>query len=73
MEGGLVMVQRFLEQGQCLLAALQLLLRRLLRDDEVVAEGDVGLREARRVRGQLCHADVERLAVGVGVGVRGRG
>ena len=46
----------------------------LLRDDEVVAEGDVGLREARRVRGQLCHADVERLAVvvGVGLGVRVR-
>ena len=44
MEGGLVMVQRFLEQGQCLLAALQLLLRRLLREvGELEVTGELGL------------------------------
>ena len=46
MEGGLVVVQRLLEQGQRLLAALKLLLGRLLCDDEVIAERDVRLREA---------------------------
>ena len=46
-EGGLVVVQRLLEQGQRLLAALELLLGRLLRDDEVVAERDARLGEVR--------------------------
>ena len=46
MEGGLVMVQRFLEQGQCLLAALQLLLRRLLRG----VEKRLGVRVRTRAR-----------------------